>query len=244
MTHRAGVGHDSQVGRLSWLFLATLGAGACTKALTTHTVQPNPMLETPSVESLRVSRPLFLDVGDMELPQYLDRSQNTWAPLKKLKLRSSAYFAVVSNERLRFHVQIVHKWQEWADPSSWRVKLVDDRGRVYYPETRDVWSNNTVTRMWDYEQRTGVYNKFGDEVGTRNDGYRRRVPLESVSVFKGKGDYTFKNRDLFGRELRRLTLVLRKADLEYRFEWEFGAGMPQNPADLDADPFKDLPPTF
>ena len=52
----------------------------CTKTVSTRTVQPNPMMAPASVETLRVSKQLALDVGDLELPQYKDRTQSTWAP--------------------------------------------------------------------------------------------------------------------------------------------------------------------
>jgi hypothetical protein len=220
------------------LCLALVG---CTKKVAVRTVQPNPMREAPSIETLRVSKQLVLDVGDLDLPQYKDRTQSTWAGVQKMKLRNTAYFAVVSKERIRFHVQIVHKWQEWADPNAWRVKLVDDRGRTYYPEAKDVWSNKTVTRMWDHEERSGIYNEYGDEIGTENDGHRRRVPLETVSVFHGKGDYTFKDRKLFAPDVKSLTLVMKKADMEYRFEWEFGEGAPPDLAGETADPMTNVP---
>jgi hypothetical protein len=205
-----------------WIVPFLVGAGACTRTLQTKTVQPNPMLDPASPDLLRVSQRLYLDVGDMDLPRIQGRSNGVWTPLNRMKLRNSAYFAVVSRERLRFHVKIVHKWEEFADPVRWNVRLVDDRGRVFYPELKERWRHKPLTRMWDHEHRTGVQNRWGDVIGTRNDGWRRRVPLEAVSVFEGRGDYTFRAKDLLHPGTRKLTLVMNRSGVEYRFEWQFG----------------------
>jgi hypothetical protein len=65
-----------------------------------------------------------------------------------------------------------------------------------------------------------------------------------VSVFKGKGDYTFKDRNLFGRDVRKLTLILAKANLEYRFEWEFAGWAPDAPLPRKDETIIGAPPAF
>lgn len=196
-------------GRL-WLPLVGLvvagGAGACsTTRLAASTTQPNPLVAFPNQATHR-SQKLFIDVRDMELPQ-------------TFKLRQSAYFNVVSKERLRFRVMLVHKWKEVADITTWKVRLEDDRGHVYYPEAREKSYDDHVTKMWDWEQRTAIRNEFGDIQRVNDDGYKRRVPLASIDVFQGAGDYVFHAKGLFNRDIRRLTLFMERSGVEYRFTW-------------------------
>ena len=47
---------------------------------------------------------------------------------------------MVSRDRLRFHVQIEHKWQEYANVNTWNAYLIDDRGQVYVPQEVDMAS--------------------------------------------------------------------------------------------------------
>ncbi len=192
--------------------LIALGASGCFKrTLRVATTQPNPLIAFPNKATHR-SEKIHIDVKDMDLP-------------RTFKLRQSAYFNVVSKERLRFHVMLVHKWKEIADVTTWRVKLEDDRGRVYYPETKEFAYDQHVTRMWDREVRSVVFNQFMEpdvsrsDRGILNDGYRRRMTLDSMDVFQGAGDYVFHAKDLFNRGVRRLTLTMERDGLEYRFTW-------------------------
>lgn len=192
--------------------LLALGSGGCLKrTMATQTTQPNPLIAFPNKATHR-SEKLYIDLRDMDLP-------------RTFKLRQSAYFNVVSKERLRFHVMLVHKWKEIADVTSWRVRLEDDKGNVYTPETKEFGYDDHITKMWDHEIRTVVYNQFGEPDITRsdrgilNDGHNRRVPLESIDVFQGAGDYVFFANNLFDREVRRLTLTMERSGVEYKFTW-------------------------
>ncbi len=201
------------------LLLGVVAGGAgCTTTLHATTTQPNPLAANPNDATHR-SEKLFIDVRDMELP-------------RTFRLRQSAYFAVVSRERLRFHVMLVHKWKEVADPTTWSARLEDDRGRTYYPESREFSYDDHITRMWDYEKRTAVTNAFGDVVRALGEGeinydvngnphvnHNERVPLDSIDVFQGAGDLVFHSKDIFNRGVRRLTLTLDRAGVEYKFTW-------------------------
>jgi hypothetical protein len=194
--------------RFAWFLpaIGLLAASACsTTRLGVATTQPNPLVAFPNQATHR-SQKLHIDVRDMELPS-------------TFKLRQSAYFNVVSKERLRFRVMLVHKWKEVADITTWKVKLVDDRGRVYYPEAKERSYDDHVTKMWDWEQRSAIRNQFGDIVEVNDDGYKRRVPLASIDVFQGAGDYVFHAKGLFHRGLRRLTLHMERSGVEYQFTW-------------------------
>jgi hypothetical protein len=114
----------------------------------------------------------------------------------------------------------VHKWEEFADVRNYEVRLEDDRGHVYYPETKEKGKNKFTAKVWDYERRSAITNQFGDVVGTRLDGHRQRVPLDKVDLFRGQGDVTFHADDIIDPRVKRLTLVVSRRDgVEYRFTW-------------------------
>jgi|SwirhirootsSR2_FD_contig_31_10869058_length_732_multi_3_in_0_out_0_1 hypothetical protein len=182
-----------------------VASGCSTTRLGAATTQPNPLVAFPNQATHR-SQKLYIDVRDMELPS-------------TFKLRQSAYFNVVSRERLRFRVMLVHKWKEVADVTTWKVKLVDDKGRVFYPETQERAYDDFVTKMWDWEQRSAIRNQFGDIVEVNDDGYKRRVPLASVDVYQGAGDYVFHAKGLFHRNVKQLTLSMERSGVELRFTW-------------------------
>jgi hypothetical protein len=213
---------------LAALLLVTSSA-ACGRTLTATVTQPNPLKYPAEVE--RRSEKLVIHTKDMELP-------------RAFLLRQSAYFSVVSRDRLRFHVRLTHKWDEFADISQWDVKLVDDRGRVYDPEAKEVRKNQHITRMWDRERRTAQWNSFGDVTKINNDGYKERVAMDSVDVFKGTGDFSFFGQDIFTREVRELTLTMKKGELAFKFVWKFSddprewrafRGPPRESADYEED---------
>jgi hypothetical protein len=218
-------------GRKLYLFTmiaATAGAAGCsTTTLNASTTQPNPLIAFPNQATHR-SQKLYIDLRDMELP-------------RTFTLRQSAYFNVVSKERLRFRVMLVHKWKEVADVTTWKVRLEDDRGHIYYPEVKERSYDDHITKMWDREERSAIRTQFGDLSGpamlpngnmttaqVNNDGYKRRVPLDSVDVFQGACDYVFYARGLFHKGIKRLTLTMERSGVQYRFTW--------NLVDLGGDP--------
>jgi len=197
-----------------------LGALGCTTTLKASITQPNPLVAFPEQATHR-SEPLFIDLEDMDLPRLHpvphipDGIQQDGA----FRLRQSAYFAIVSRERLRFHVTIVHKWKEVADPTSWSVRLEDDQGHVYDPEAKEVRYIDLVTRVWDHELRSALGGRGGNVEAVRSDGWKQRQNLDSVDVFQGSGDFSFHAKDLFQRQTRRLTLRMEKLGVVYEFTW-------------------------
>jgi hypothetical protein len=189
-----------------------VSSAACSRTFQAKTTQPNPIKYPPEVE--RRSDKLVIHLKDMELP-------------RAFLLRQSAYFAVVSRDRLRFHIRLTHKWEEFADLRNWDATLVDDKGRTWKPEAKESRATRHLSRMWDVERRTAVWNSHGDVVKVNNDGYKERVPMESVDTFKGIGDLVFKAQDIFGRDVKKLTLTMKKGDLVLQFAWTFS----DNPAD-------------
>ncbi len=197
------------------LALLVLSVACAPRTFRAKTTQPNPLKYPPEVE--RRSDKLVINLKDMDLP-------------RAFLLRQSAYFAVVSRDRLRFHVRLTHKWDEFADVRNYEVELKDDRGRVWTPEAKESSAIRHVTRMWDIEHRTAVWNSHGDVVKINNDGYKDRVALQSVDTFKGVGDLVFKSQDIFTRDVKSLTLTMKQGQTTLQFVWNFS----DNPADWPA----------
>jgi hypothetical protein len=117
-----------------------------------------------------------------------------------IPLMNSVYFVAVSKDRLRFHVTLHHKWEDMSDPTRWRVWIEDDRGNVYPANACDRRVVKAVTKTYD-PYWTG--------------------PLLSFTVYKGDGDYVFYRRDLVRKNMRWLTLVMKRPGYEYRYRWSF-----------------------
>ena len=199
-----------------------LALGGCTRVFTASVVQPNPLVKP--TETLRDSERVVIITGDMELqmPRPPEKEQRVAvARNRKYPLENAASFTVVSRDRLRFHVQLEHKWQEWADLRTWEVYMVDDQGQRYLPESVEHATTKHIVSMWDREIRTAQRNRFGDIVAINEDGWRRRQSLGSLSVFRGKADFVFYQRDLFTPRDRKLKLVVRRPGQAFEFTWNF-----------------------
>lgn len=184
-----------------------LASAACSHAhLSAQTMQPNPLAVPPGVEVTRESKHLHIRTKDMEVPRSISVYQTAW-------------FSVVSRDRLRFHVVLVNKWEELTDIGRWNVRLEDDAGRVYYPEAKEKGRKKFTKRSWDSDIHTARTNFWGDVTGYVRDGNVERVPIHNVDLFKGFGDVVFKGPDLFGHGVRRLTLVMERDGVQYRFTW-------------------------
>jgi len=204
------------------LVLGLVTVAGCSRTFSGEAVQPNP-LARPN-ETLRSSERITIVRGDMELdaPDPAAASQRASVLHNhKYPLLNQASFTIVSRDRLRFHVQIDHKWQEWADLNSWTVSLEDDRGRKWIPESIEHARTKMITTMWDRELQTAQRNKFGDIVALNDDGWKRRQTLGSLSVFRGKADFVFYQRDLFHADVRKLRLVVRRPGEAFEFVWRF-----------------------
>jgi hypothetical protein len=203
--------------RSTILLVALAGclAGGCHRTWRADTVQPP--LQLGSTTEARTSFAGEILTRDMDFG-------------RDLYLANSAYFVVVSRDRLRFHVRFVHKWKQIADPASWRVWLEDDRGRRFEPDPVDRHHVERATRVeirsqsnigqpvWrdtHYERCPCVYKIGGLQ-------QLNSYPLLSLTVWRGDGDYTFYRRDIFRSDLRRLTLVMQRRGYTYRYTWSFG----------------------
>jgi hypothetical protein len=194
----------------------------CTRTFRGNVTQPNP-LASPN-DTLRSSEKITIVTGDMELEKPDEPESTQRAAIvrnHRYPLLNQASFTIVSRDRLRFHVQLDHKWQEWADLTSWDVYLEDDAGHHYIPESVEHAHTKIMTTMWDREQRTAVRNRFGDVVALNEDGWRNRQTLGSLSVFRGKADFVFYQRDLFHANVRSLRLVVKRRGEAFEFTWKF-----------------------
>jgi len=207
-----------------------VGGFGCARTFRAEAVQPNPMA-TPT-EILRSSERVTIVTGDMELeapdaPEPAKRA--TITRTHRYPLINQASFTVVSRDRLRFHVQIDHKWEDWADPTTWTVHLEDDQGHVWAPETVEQAHTRLINQVWDREQRTSVCSRAGRDatgacittVGVLDDGWKHRQTFGTLSVFRGKADFVFYQRDIMRPEIRKLRLIVSRPTEAFEFTWRF-----------------------
>lgn len=212
------------VRRSAWLIIivALAWAPGCHRVFKGYATQPNPL--THPTETLRHSESITIVTGDMEL--YVPRDSPKAAPgslraRQRYPLINRASFTVVSRDRLRFHVQLEHKWREYANLNNWQAWIIDDKGRRYLPEAIEARDAKHVVSMWDREVRSVRRDRFGSIVQVNNDGHVRRQTLGSLSVFRGLGDYVFYSRDIFTPDVKRLTLVVERSGMAFTFTWKF-----------------------
>lgn len=201
---------------------APIAVMGCHRTFQGEAAQPNP-LANPT-ETLRQSEKITIVTGDMELegPEPPGAAQRVAVVRNnRYPLYNQASFTIVSRDRLRFHVQIDHKWQEWADLTTWKVHLEDDAGRRWEPESVEHARTKLMTTMWDREQRTAVRNRFGDIIAINEDGWRNRQTLGTLSVHRGKADFVFYQRDLFHAQVKWLKLVVSRRGESFEFRWNF-----------------------
>ncbi|MDB4959296.1 MAG: hypothetical protein JWO36_6865 [Myxococcales bacterium] len=206
----------------------------CTRTFSKEAVQPNPLLHP--TETLRSSERIRIVTGDMDLDQPVSNGCNASSGCSATTYHNAHYplineasFTMVSRDRLRFHVQVDHKWEDWADLKTWDVELVDDKGRKWVPESVEHARTRLITTMWDREQRTAICSSAGRDpkgdcistVGFQDDGWRRRQTLGSLSVFRGNADFVFYQRDLFTADVRWMKLIVKRTGEAFEFTWRF-----------------------
>jgi hypothetical protein len=210
--------------------LAVGGSAGCGRTFRAEAVQPNPM--TMPTETLRSSETVTIVTGDMELeaPEMPEATkQATPIRNRRYPLVNQASFTIVSRDRLRFHVQIDHKWEEWADLKTWDVYLEDDLGHRWEPESVEHASIKLMNTFWDREQRTSICNSQGRDpmgrcfttVGVQNDGWKNRQTLGTLSVFRGNADFVFYQRNIMHADVQKLRLVVKRTGEAFEFSWKF-----------------------
>lgn len=216
---------------MAGLVALALGGSGCARTFRGEAVQPNPM--TAPTEISPISEKITIVTGDMELeqPYAAEPSERaTIANNHRYPLINQASFTVVSRDRLRFHVQIDHKWEEWANPSTWDVQLEDDQGHSWAPDSVEGVRTRLISQFWDREQRTSICSSAGRDptgacirtVGVADDGWKRRQTLGTLSVFRGHADFVFYHRDLMKPDIRKFRLVVKRSTEAFVFTWRFG----------------------
>jgi hypothetical protein len=162
--------------------IACLLAASCSRTWTAEVTQPGLVLDANV--AARTSMPLVITLRDMEMGRY--------------PITNSAYYVVVSRDRLRFHITMHHKWDDVADPKNWTAYVEDADGQRHYPE--GVTGRVTLISTVRYGSTT----------------YSLRNPF-----YRGTADLTVYGRDLFAHA-NRLTLVLVHDGYEYRYRWISG----------------------
>jgi hypothetical protein len=214
-----------------------LVASGCTRTFRASTTQPNPLAQP--TETLRQSEKITIVTGDMELEKPEDpepTQQATAVRNQRYPLYNQASFTIVSRDRLRFHIQVDHKWEEWADLKTWEVRLEDDSGRKWVPESVEHARTKIMTTMWDREQRTAICSSAGRDargacyntIGFADDGWRNRQTLGTLSVYRGKADFVFYQRDMFHANVRSLRLVVSRPGEAFEFTWKFADTLASN----------------
>ena len=202
--------------------LAAMTFGACHRTFSAQVSQPNPLLSP--LDTLRDTEVLTIVTGDMELnhPRTARaEGKDSLMSQTRYPLLNRASFTVVSRDRLRFHVQIEHKWKQYTDISTWKAKLYDDQGNQYAPTAIDTVKARHLVETWSFEKRSTRRDGFGNIVQINDDGHRNRQPLGSLSVFRGRGDFVFYERDIFGPEVRSMTLELSRSGVTFKYKWNF-----------------------
>jgi hypothetical protein len=204
------------------LLVVLLVVGGCSRTFKGTAIQPNPLVN--QAETLRQSEKITIVRGDMELEEPDPAKPAQRASVlhnHRYPLLNEAMFTMVSRDRLRFHVQVDHKWQEYADLNTWQVYLQDDQGHKWVPEAVEHANTRIITRMWDREVRSATRNQYGDIVAVHEDGWKNRQTLGSLSVYRGKADFVFYQRDLFTQNVRSLKLVVKRPGEAFEFTWRF-----------------------
>jgi hypothetical protein len=207
---------------LCGLAALAMSFGACHRTFSAKVSQPNPLLSP--LDTLRDTEVLTIVTGDMELSHpRTSRVEGRDSLMSKTRypLLNKASFTVVSRDRLRFHVQIEHKWKQYTDISTWKAKLYDDQGNQYAPTAIDTVKARHLVETWSFETRSTRRDGFGNIVQINDDGHRNRQPLGSLSVFRGRGDFVFYERDIFGPEVRSMTLELTRSGVTFKYQWNF-----------------------
>jgi hypothetical protein len=204
--------------------MALGGTVACHRTFKGSAVQPNPLRQP--LETLRISEPITIVTRDIELVKPRAAGPGAMASLvhnEPYHLQNKASFTVVSRDRLRFHVQLEHKWKAYADLGEWQAWIMDSKGRRYLPEEIDSRKPDLIVFMWDYEIRSVRRNAsgMGDIVSMSDDGYKNRQPLGSMSLFRGRGDYVFYARDIFTPDIEWIRLIVERRGMAFTFTWKF-----------------------
>lgn len=189
---------------LSILIFSIALTTACSRTFKKSSIELNPIFFIANPNIIKESSTLKIGLGDYELPG--------------IKLVNHAKFIVVSRDRLKFKVDLVHKWRSYVKPCKWKSQVEID-SQKYHLEC-DRRHIGQITWMWE-EQRRKVLkrNRFGDP--TEISAYEKhRMPLKSMVVFVGKATLSVYNKDIISKNTKTIKLTLEKDGTKFVFIWE------------------------
>lgn len=116
--------------------VAASGGTACRSHWKVETTQP--VLAAAREPALSTSWPLTIEVRDMDLRYRVIGLPGTRA----MRLANTAYYVVVSRDRLRFHVTLRQKFETMSDLRTWDFWVEDERGVRH--EAEDIEQRSTL----------------------------------------------------------------------------------------------------
>jgi hypothetical protein len=192
-------------GRLALTLTLTLCALAALPACTPtfegrlRTRDPH---EEKKLETYR-SGMIVLGIGDHDVRHIDGRS---------LPMNNAAWFEIVSEQEIRFHVTLSHKWEEMAKLDGYSIRLMTDRGHQLTPTA--IW-----TRRHEIE-------RFDEEVAALKPGATTMsnptVSVETLTRDLHGADtvIVFKQPGVVAKEVRSYRLFLDGKKRRFRFVWD------------------------
>lgn len=166
------------------LVVACIACG-CRQHWTAEVTQP--ALSAIPARGAQTSMLLMIESRPMPL-SIESRGRQRW-----VRLANTAYYVVVSRDRLRFHVTLRHTWEAMSDLRTWDAWVEDERGVHHELEQID--------------QQLTLVNS------------RTVVNPGGVAIYRGTAAFTVYSRNLLAAG-HRITLVLRRPFYEYRYVWK------------------------
>jgi len=189
------------VPRWSTLLLVAVAAAACTPTFTGRLRTRDPH-EEKKLETYR-SGTIALGIGDVDVRGWDGRT---------LRLGQAAWFEIVSEQEIRFHVMLSHKFEELAKVESYKITLTTDRGHQLAPTA--VWTRRSLVEQHDSTLAQvkqgvtpGATPYYSVETITRD-----LHGADTVVVFRQPG--------LVAKDVRSYNLFLDSKKRRLRFIWD------------------------
>lgn len=181
------------------VLLALLPACAATFSGRLRTRDP---FEEKKLETYR-SGTIALGIGDMDVKDFDGRS---------LHLSQTAWFEIVSEQELRFHVMLSHKHEDLTSLDGYRIRLTTDRGHDLQPAA--VWTRKKMVEKHDHTLANVKQSvtPYGQPSYTEETITRDLHGADTIIVFKQPG--------LVTKGVRTFSLFLDGKKRRFRFVWD------------------------
>jgi hypothetical protein len=192
-------------------------------------VQPNPLVVRD--KTLRTSERITIVTRDMDLnaPAPAESQGDYVVHYLPWPLVNTASWTMVGTDDLRFHVQVDHKWQEYADIGAWHAVLEDDQGHHYEPAAIEHARSKIIASTWDMEERLTACTNAGrtgegycySDAGFFTNGWKEHLLWGSLMIYRGNADIVFKQPDLLTKNVRWLKLTMNHGTQRFEYVWKF-----------------------